>query len=376
MAGRNLFQSAVCSRTLARVVKPAELTAALRAAGALPAGEVTDFESRPTTAFNSDVTRLRLAYSADAPQQAPRELVLKVSLKKDWATRAGAVEVSFYKKAAARALPMIAPCYLAQQDPATGRSVLLLLDLGATHEAPVTRRALIDGRGVPASARLKQVIDSLADFHHTWRGRAALRTGLPGAGWLDGPTAFGRFADVCRKELNVFRRTVGERVDEADWAACEAVVDSLRPVWGRWLARRAGRVSHLVLAHGDCYLSNWLVPRAGNAEGEATMIDFQQAHVDTPGEDLAFMLGTFWTPAQRATHELACLRRYHGRLDAPGYSFQAMLEDYRWGLVRMLTRTVWDHHNGSPEAYWRPKLRRVLAALRDHGVVYSPKLYG
>ena len=43
--------------------------------------------------------------------------------------------------------------------------------------------------------------------------------------------------------------------------------------------------------------------------------------------------------------------------------------------VRMLARTVWDHHNGSPEAYWRPKLRRVLGALRDHGVVYAPKLF-
>jgi hypothetical protein len=356
-------------------VKPAELTAVLRTAGALPAGEVTEVESRATTAFKSDVTRLRLSYSREAPKQAPRELVLKVSIKKDWATRAGAVEVAFYKQAGSRALTMIAPCYLAHHDPASGRSVLILLDLGATHEAPVTRRALIDGRGVPASARLKLVMDALADFHHVWRGRAALRTGLPSAFWLEGPPAFGRFADVCRKELDVFRRTVGERVDEADWAACETVVDSLRPVWGRWLARRQSRISHLVLAHGDCYLSNWLVPRAGSGEDEAMLIDFHEAHVDTPGEDLAFMLGTFWTPAQRATHEMPCLRRYHGRLAAPGYSFQAMLEDYRWGLVRMLTRTVWDHHNGSPEAYWRPKLRRVLAALRDHGVIYSPKLY-
>ncbi len=351
-----------------------ELTRVLRASGALPRGEVVGVETRATTAFNSDVTRLALEYSEDAPAQAPRNLVQKVSLKKDWATRAGAIEVSFYKQALKRELPMLAECYLAYQDPETGRAVLLLKDLGLSHELPVTRRALIDGHGLPTSTRLRAIVDSLADFHHAWRGRAALRTGLPEAFWLQGPSAFGRFADACRKELNTFRRTAGERVDEADWAACEAVVDSLRPVWGRWLTRRAGRVSHLVLAHGDCYLSNWLVPRP-ECSGSPTLIDFQHAHVDTPGEDLAFLVGTFWTAAQRATHEMASLRRYHARLDAPGYSFEALLEDYRWSLVRMLARTVWDHHNGSPEAYWRPKLRRVLSALRDHGVVYAPKLF-
>jgi len=355
-------------------VRAEELTRVLRASGSLPEGEVTAVESRPLPAFNSDVARLKVTYSAAAPAGAPRELVLKISLRKDWATRAGAVEVAFYSQARQRDLPMIAPCYLAYRDPETGRSVLILGDLGATHEAPVTRRALIDGRGVPTPARLQAAVDALADFHHAWRGRASLRTGLPEAYWLQGPTALGRFADACRKELNLFRRTAGDHVADADWAACEAVVDSLRPVWGRWLAKRAGRVSHLVLAHGDCYLSNWLMPRP-EASGSPTLIDFQQAHVDTPGEDLAFMLGTFWTPSQRAIHELASLRRYHNRLAAPGYSLEALLEDYRWGLVRMLTRTVWDHHNGSPEAYWRPKLRRVLAALRDHGVVYAPKLF-
>ncbi|HEX6347791.1 MAG TPA: phosphotransferase [Candidatus Dormibacteraeota bacterium] len=351
-----------------------ELTRVLRASGALPRGEVLEVASRPTAAFNSDVTRLTLTYSEDATDEAPRHLVQKVSLKKDWATRAGAVEVSFYKQALKRELPMLAPCYLAYQDPQSGRSVLLLQDLSGSHEHPVTRRSLIDGHGVPTSTRLKAIVDSLADFHHAWRGRAALRTGLPEAHWLQGPTAFGRFADVCRKELDSFRRAVGDHVTEADWAACDAVVDSLRPVWARWLAKRGGRVSHLVLAHGDCYLSNWLVPRPEHS-GSPTLIDFQHAHVDTPGEDLAFLLGTFWTSDQRAAHETVLLRRYHARLDAPGYSLEALLEDYRWSLVRMLTRTVWDHHNGSPEAYWRPKLRRVLSALRDHGVVYAPKLF-
>src|SRR5216683_6278433 len=156
----------------------------------MPEGQVTALESRPIQALNSD----------DAPADAPRELVLKVSLKKDWATRAGAVEVSFYQQSRKRDLPMIAHCYLAYQDSQNGRSLLLLGDLGATHEAPVTRRALIDGHGVPTQARLKAAVAALADFHHAWRGRASLRTGLPEAFWLLGPTAFGRFADACRKE--------------------------------------------------------------------------------------------------------------------------------------------------------------------------------
>jgi len=31
-----------------------------------------------------------------------------------------------------------------------------------------------------------------------------------------------------------------------------------------------------------------------------------------------------------------------------------------------VVRTLWDHGNGSPESYWRPKLERVTAALADH----------
>jgi thiamine kinase-like enzyme len=134
--------------------------------------------------------------------------------------------------------------------------------------------------------------------------------------------------------------------------------------WAHRLRKRA-ESGALTLAHGDCYLSNWLIPRAG-VTGQAVAIDFQQAHRDDPGEDLAFLLGTFWTPAQRSRHEARCLRRYLARLDRPGYGVVKLLDDYRWGLERMVVRTVWDHANGSPEWYWRPKLERVTAALADH----------
>lgn len=342
---------------------PAWITAVLRAAGVLKAGEVVAVERQSTAAFNSTTTHLHLTYGSGADPRAPQRLILKLALPDDWARRAGAAEVSFYRAVANRGLPMLAACFAAEHDPATGRALLLLRDLDLTHEPAVTRRQLIEGHGVPAGAALDDIVDALADLHGAWWDRSA-PPGVPAALWLEPGAAFARFAARSRAELDQFIRSAGHRIPEPTLAIAERAVIGLHHRWVHRLRARPDR-QHLTLVHGDCYLSNWLVPRAGG-DGQAVAVDFQQVHVDTPGEDLAFLLGTFWTQAQRAHHESRCLRRYLARLDRPDYDWAQLLEDYRFGLERMVVRTIWDHHHGSPESYWRPKLERVTAALSDH----------
>ncbi len=342
---------------------PAWLTGVLWGAGALRRGNVIAVECQSTKAFNSTTTHLHLTYDDGADPQAPRRLILKLALPDAWARRAGAAEVAFYKAVANRGLRMLAGCLVADHDPVSGRSLLLLHDLDETHEPAVTRRQLVEGHGVPSGAVLDAVIDALAELHGTWWG-ATRPAGVPLATWIEPGAGFARFAARSRGELDRFLLATGHRVSDRTLEYAERAVLGLHHTWIHRLRRRAETRRHLTLIHGDCYLSNWLVPRAGQVGGPIA-VDFQQAHLDTPGEDLAFLLGTFWTPAQRAHHEAHCLRRYLARLDQPGYTWPQLLDDYRWGLQRMVVRAVWDHRD-SPEWYWRPKLERVAAAFADH----------
>lgn len=343
---------------------PAWISSVLWAAGSITRGEVVAVERASTTAFNSTTTHLHLSYSEDADAGAPARLILKLALAEDWARRAGAAEVAFYRAAADRGLPMLAACVAAEHDPVSGRALLLLRDLDLTHEPAVTRRQLVEGHGVPTGHALDAVIEALADFHAAW-WEAPPPPGVLLAPWLEPGPAFARFAARSRAELDLFIRAAGHRVTDRALEITERAVIGLHHGWAHRLRSRAETGHQLTLVHGDCYLSNWLVPRDG-VEGSAVIVDFQQAHIDTPGEDLAFLLGTFWTPAQRARHEARCLRRYLARLDRRGYDWPQLLADYRWGLERMVVRTIWDHQRGSPEWYWRPKLERVTAALADH----------
>ena len=340
---------------------PAWVTSVLRASGRLAHGSVLEVERRTTGAFNSTVTHLHLTLEPNSDRAAPRRLVLKLALADEWARRAGAAEVAFYQAVGRRRLPMLARCVAAEHDPETGRALLLLDDLDLTHDPAVTRRQLVEGRGVPDRPALDAIVDALAALHAAWWGEAA-PAGIPEAPWLGSGAEFARFAARSRAQLDGFQKAAAGRVSEAAVEVAERTVLGLHHRWAQRLRPRAERRRHLTLVHGDCYLSNWLVPRPEQA-GEAVAVDFQQVHLDAPGEDLAFLVGTFWTAEQRARHEDRCLRRYLERLDRPGYGWAELLEDYRWGLERMVVRTVWEQHQGVPDWYWRPKIERVAAAL-------------
>lgn len=337
------------------------VTAVLRASGRLAHGRVAEVDRRTTAAFNSTVTHLHLAYEPGSDRAAPPRLVLKLALPEEWARRAGEAEVAFYHAVGRRRLPMLARCVAAEYDATTGRALLLLDDLDVTHQPAMSRRELVDGRAV-AGTVFDLVVDALADLHAAWWD-AEPPAGVPRAAWLEPGPEFARFAARSRAQLDALKRAAPGRVSDAVLELTEHTVLGLHHRWAQRLRHLATR-GHLTLVHGDCYLSNWLVPRDGLA-ASAVAVDFQQVHVDTPGEDLAFLLGTFLPKEQRARHEGRSLRRYLARLDRPGYAWADLQDDYRWGLERMVVRTMWDHHQGSPEWYWRPKLERVTAALRD-----------
>lgn len=134
----------------------------------------------PEAAFNSRTAFLQLSYTKDNPPSAPKRLVLKRNTEQAWSMATGQEEVRFYRLVARLAdYPRIlAPCYAAEYDPASGESFLLLQDLSETHAPPISREEQISiTHGVPSPANQHAVIDALAAFHAYWWGHPLLSAG-------------------------------------------------------------------------------------------------------------------------------------------------------------------------------------------------------
>jgi hypothetical protein len=345
---------------------PAWLTDALRRAGALPAGRVVAVRPRANPAFNSSVTHLDVTYDRDAPN-APAGLVLKLN-RDGW----GEAEAGLYRLAIAQAVPSLVPCYDAAYDPASGASHCLLLDLSATHAPPTTREQVLALEGVPAAPeQLDGMVDALADFHAHWWDHPAFGTGI-----LRPPTSFRDAAARAERiaaraaQLRRFADAVGPGVEPAVLRLCERALAGLPALWADRYGSRFAQPRDLTLVNGDCYFAQFLCPRDGSA-APTYLLDFQEASVHLPAEDLVFMFATFWTRAQRreGDREMRLIGRYRARLAARGvaYDLDRLLDDYRVGIVYMLFRTIWDQSCGAAETYWRPKLDCVVASYLDHG---------
>ncbi len=82
------------------------------------------------------------------------------------------------------------------------------------------------------------------------------------------------------------------------------------------------------------------------------------------------MCASFWTPTQRQENnrEETMLRHYLAALHAHGvtnYTWDQLLEDYRWMVIIFLQVAIWDQTNGSKRDYWWPKLQCLVGAARD-----------
>lgn len=348
------------------------LTEALRSAGVLPAGDVSACAATANDAFNSTATHLTLTYSADAPTTAPRRLFLKRNLNVDWAIASARDEVAFYQAVAQRDSlpPMVIPCYLATFDEERGASSLLLEDVSETHTAPLTRDDQLAGDSVPDEAALDQAIDTLAAFHAFWWEQPELGTTFPLGGWYGDAARFAAHVERRKGEWARFIAAEGEWLPGDLRAVYDDALIRLPHVWEAGLDAHMTTGRGLTLVQGDCYLTQFLIPRSGVA-APTYLIDFQGIAADLAAFDLTLMFAAFWTREQRQEHdrERRALRRYHTQLAAGGvreYTWDDLMRDYRLLLTIMLFYPVWDETNGSPRSYWLPKMRCLAAAYQDH----------
>ncbi len=298
--------------------------------------------------FETAISRLvflTTTYSAEAPADMPRRLVVKSPLVPDKSSE-GDAEAQFYRQLAPMlGTPPLVRCLAAIED------TLVLEDLRSTHDHPPWPLP-------PSRTQCEMALEALACVHAQWWESQALGHSVGKLHTRDSLTSMvhgisahlPKFFDAVGNALTTGARNILERVFSS----------SLKP-WLRLTDARA-----LTIIHGDAHTWNFLFPRSG--AGAAVLIDWQLWHVDVAARDPAFLMALHWYPGRRTELERPLLRYYHEALLAKGienYSFDELWLDYRRCAIRNLTIPILFWSRGmKPEGWWH-RLECALAAYRD-----------
>ena len=329
--------------------------------GEVLGGEITNISLQPNDAFNSSMAHLTVAYSNQA--ELPANLILKLNKDHD-----GQNEIQFYRFAASMELPMIPGRLGWDYDSQTGFSYLVIEDISNSHMPPIKREQLLALDGVPGMEHLSLILDAIAQFHarfweHPLFGSIPVTTEMR---WWYRDEEF--HAKHVERRTNEWGKFVDEFKDEVpnEWIAIgESALEMLPRLFESRIKPRLRSKRALTMSQGDCYLTQFLVPR--NGLGQAHLIDFQDASVNFPAYDLVYLFATFWTREQRAEIEQKLLGQYLQRLQSRGvdYDWDSLTDDYRLCLCYMFFDAVWNAAAGSSREYWMPKMNCLVSAYQD-----------
>ena len=330
------------------------LTDVLRRAGSLPRGSVLSVHlDHSEHTWVSELAFVQIAYSADAPADLPRALVVKwPRIAPDKAAPVNRAEVDFYARVG-RSLPEPprVRC-MAALDRQPGGSLLVLEDLRKGYDHPPWPIP-------PSRTQCEAALAALAQVHAQWWEHGSLGTTI---GTYHTVAGLQQMVAGITAHLPAFFSAVGDALPTTTRSVLDRVFGSrLRP-WLRIADHRA-----LTVIHGDAHSWNFLFPRSG--AGSAYLLDWQLWHLDVGARDVAFLIGLHWSASRRRELELDLLRFYHGRLVAGGiqdYPFEELLLDYRRCLVRNLTVPIIFWARGmKPEGWW-DRLDHAVTAYQDH----------
>lgn len=343
---------------LPAVAETANLTAALRNAGALDRGavrEVTVLSSRDTIV--SHIARLGLRYVGES-DGAPQSLILKMPHPAFAKTlpNAGRREVAFYTKLAPKMPARLVPrCFDGNFDEESLAWHLLLEDLTDSHEI-ATAWPL-----PPSGEQAIAIVTALARMHAAWWDHASL--GETVGEWMSADDTanlsktfaghYDRFADLLGGRLSEERRDLFRRF-----------VEQWERLFQRYHSRR-----HVTIIHGDAHTWNFLLPRAPVADA-VRIFDFDQWRIAVPTSDLAYMFALQWYPETRNVLERPLLDRYYNTLiehKVASYSRDALDRDYRLSVLWHIATPVWQWSANIPPVIWWNNLQRVLLAVDDLG---------
>lgn len=308
---------------------PAWLTEALREQGGIGDALVTSVDVEPIgqgVGILCQLFRLTLEYDGE-PEGVPQTVIAKIPAL-DPQTRGMVSVFRFYEREVrfyldlGDAVGLNTPrCYYGAYDDASGDFVLLLEDLEAKRLGEQLGGCALD------DARL--VIRELAGMHAKWWGDPR----------LDELTWMPRSSDPINKAglalypmaWPIFLERFGDKLPDGVRGTGEQIATRFNEI----LDRFAERPGSLTLCHGDARLDNFFFA-AQPGDPPITVIDWQISLKSVGTYDLGYFMTQSLALDVRREHEQDLLRLYYDTLIADGvadYSYDQMLEDYRWTVL-------------------------------------------
>jgi hypothetical protein len=347
-------------------VEPIEVAADLTASwlqGALRAVghdvTVTKLEVEPVGTGQLSVS-LRARFDVATPVSGvPRSVVVKIPSAdqglRSFLRKAYLSEIGFYRELAATVDVDAPACHLVVAAPDASSFTLILEDM-----APAAPGDQISGATVAEVAR---AIRNLAGLHGPRWGDPALRE----SPWLEAQDAAASqfLAEMFPAVLPRVAGRLGAALIPADYATLTEVATVL----GSFLTARSHRFA---LIHGDYRLDNLLFGR----DGRVSAVDWQTVTVGLPARDLAYVIGTSLTVADRRAAEADLVRGYWEELlrrGVTGYSLDECFDDYRLGMLQCPLIAVLGMAYGTPtdrgDAMFAAMIDRSCQAIRDLGSI-------
>ena len=226
-------------------------------------------------------------------------------------------EIAFYRELAPRIGGPLAPCLLAEYDPAEGWFTLVLGDVaGAVQGDQIAGCDL---------ARARVAMQTLAEVHAPVLGDLAVGT----AEFLNQPNPLDQA--LVTQLLPTFLERYGEQVSEEHAELCRRFVSSL-DAWA------ADRRPPLGLVHGDYRLDNLLFAADG-----AVVVDWQTVSWGPAMLDASYFIGGCLDAETRRAGERELLGVYHEALSSlgvRGLSLEQCWDEYRRLCFHGLLMTI------------------------------------
>jgi thiamine kinase-like enzyme len=326
-----------------------------RAIGSASVSSVTVLSSLKK--LRSHTLRLRLQYEGQSAG-APNTIILKSGHlasvgRPSYANRR---EITFYREVVSGASVGLAPrCFEAIDATDITAWHLLLEDLTDTHfvatEWPLP----------PTLAQCEMIVQALAGFHALWWDSPRLGASI--GNWRDA-NGFDTELRIFAEKLAQFTDRFGEFVPLERRELYERLLHQAPRLLQRYHSHR-----NLTIVHGDAHSWNFVLPLQSRYE-DVRLIDWEDWHIDSATDDLAYMMAMLWYPDRRRRLEKMLLDRYHAELLAQGvtgYDREMLANDYRLSALWLIMRPVWQATMNIPARVWWNNLERIMLAVDDLG---------
>lgn len=300
---------------------------ALAESGLVVNAVLADVEPEPLeegSAVFGQLARLRLRYAGPS-SQVPPSLILKLPTARpaNWARgldlRLYEREVRFYEEIAPKLAVRVPRCFWSRADPDSGRSALLLEDLGYLRTGD-------QRRGIGA-VRAELAAIRLAGAHAQWweSGDLARMEWMPS---FSNPMTKQLAASYSDRWPEFIGRSGGQ-LPAGSSGLGESVGESLEELL------EALSAPPVTLIHADFRAANLMFGEGAQANAFA-VVDWQMASVGRGIFDVAYLLCQSISVKERRAHEESIVEAWHSSLvscGTSGYSLRDARRDYRRAVL-------------------------------------------